>query len=195
MEPRRWSPQGGWQVSRTPWHLRPGGQDGLRSTAGRPHPRKGRIARRGKVRRRPRWNRTDPRKRTIRTPTIPEAHKSRSRSHVRLKASARNRLRTLLRGAAARIRTWEPLQDETLNLAPFPCLATAANSGKPPSGRKRFPTGCRGSARTAPYRDGGIRKTHIRIDPPTATPARITKRMMAVSWLAFDARTRWGRGS
>jgi len=28
--------------------------------------------------------------------------------------------------AAARIRTWEPLRDETLNLAPFPSLATAA---------------------------------------------------------------------
>ncbi len=51
--------------------------------------------------------------------------------------------------AAARIRTWEPLQDETLNLAPFPCLATAANSGKPPSGRKRFPTTeCRGHGGT-----------------------------------------------
>ena len=31
--------------------------------------------------------------------------------------------------AAARIRTWEPLRDETLNLAPFPCLATAATLG------------------------------------------------------------------
>src|SRR5437879_4183682 len=41
--------------------------------------------------------------------------------------------------AAARIRTWEPLQDETLNLAPFPCLATAANPGQLPSGKKRFP--------------------------------------------------------
>src|SRR3989441_12778572 len=59
------------------------------------------------------------------------------------------RLGTCRRGAAARIRTWEPLQDETLNLAPFPCLATAANSGKPPSGRKRFPTTkCRGHGRT-----------------------------------------------
>ena len=56
------------------------------------------------------------------------------------------RLGTCRRGAAARIRTWEPLQDETLNLAPFPCLATAANSGQPPSGRKRFPTGGGGSA-------------------------------------------------
>ena len=31
--------------------------------------------------------------------------------------------------AAARIRTWEPLRDETLNLAPFPSLATAAQVG------------------------------------------------------------------
>src|SRR2546428_6180207 len=31
--------------------------------------------------------------------------------------------------AAARIRTWEPLRDETLNLAPFPSLATAAWAG------------------------------------------------------------------
>jgi hypothetical protein len=31
--------------------------------------------------------------------------------------------------AAARIRTWEPLRDETLNLAPFPSLATAARVG------------------------------------------------------------------
>src|SRR5207247_8258086 len=31
--------------------------------------------------------------------------------------------------AAARIRTWEPLRDETLNLAPFPSLATAAQDG------------------------------------------------------------------
>ena len=57
------------------------------------------------------------------------------------------RLGTCRRGAAARIRTWEPLQDETLNLAPFPCLATAANSGQPPSGRKRFPTGGGGAAK------------------------------------------------
>jgi len=33
---------------------------------------------------------------------------------------------TEFRDAAARIRTWEPLRDETLNLAPFPSLATAA---------------------------------------------------------------------
>ena len=32
--------------------------------------------------------------------------------------------------AAARIRTWEPLRDETLNLAPFPSLATAAQVGR-----------------------------------------------------------------
>src|SRR3989442_14830562 len=33
--------------------------------------------------------------------------------------------------AAARIRTWEPLRDETLNLAPFPSLATAARPRSP----------------------------------------------------------------
>ena len=37
----------------------------------------------------------------------------------------------LLETAAARIRTWEPLRDETLNLAPFPSLATAARPRSP----------------------------------------------------------------
>ena len=36
------------------------------------------------------------------------------------------RVEVSLETAAARIRTWEPLRDETLNLAPFPSLATAA---------------------------------------------------------------------
>ena len=41
------------------------------------------------------------------------------------------RVDALLENAAARIRTWEPLRDETLNLAPFPSLATAARPRSP----------------------------------------------------------------
>src|SRR5205809_4993780 len=84
--------------------------------------------------------------------------------------------------AAARIRTWEPLRDETLNLAPFPCLATATNSGKPPPGKKKFPHERRQSfGHETSYRNGGIRNIHIRIELATATPARIKRRMIAKS--------------
>jgi len=41
------------------------------------------------------------------------------------------RVEVSLETAAARIRTWEPLRDETLNLAPFPSLATAARPRSP----------------------------------------------------------------
>ena len=41
------------------------------------------------------------------------------------------RVEVSLETAAARIRTWEPLRDETLNLAPFPSLATAARPEVP----------------------------------------------------------------
>src|SRR2546430_1363884 len=44
---------------------------------------------------------------------------------------AKMRVEGLLKTAAARIRTWEPLRDETLNLAPFPSLATAARPRSP----------------------------------------------------------------
>src|SRR3989441_10092173 len=44
---------------------------------------------------------------------------------------ATTRVPALLATAAARIRTWEPLRDETLNLAPFPSLATAARPRSP----------------------------------------------------------------
>src|SRR5207249_2079990 len=89
-------------------------------------------------------------------------------------------METLLYAAAARIRTWEPLRDETLNLAPFPCLATAANSGKPPPGKKKFPHERRQSfGHETSYRNGGIRNVHIRIEPAATTPARIKRRMIA----------------
>src|SRR5713226_6113727 len=45
--------------------------------------------------------------------------------------TSRNDAREGVWDAAARIRTWEPLRDETLNLAPFPSLATAARFGTP----------------------------------------------------------------
>src|SRR3989449_5387069 len=46
------------------------------------------------------------------------------------------RVEVSLETAEARIRTWEPLRDETLNLAPFPSLATAARPRSPPGVEK-----------------------------------------------------------
>src|SRR6266568_268531 len=58
-----------------------------------------------------------------RRPPWPESPRSTS-SWRRLRCST-----SRVEIAAARIRTWEPLRDETLNLAPFPSLATAARAG------------------------------------------------------------------
>src|SRR2546426_2142332 len=57
--------------------------------------------------------------------------------------------------AAARIRTWEPLRDETLNLAPFPSLATAARPRSPRDVEKdsrstQLDCGARASTRRRP---------------------------------------------
>src|SRR2546428_14057922 len=57
--------------------------------------------------------------------------KGRSRAGESRSVGYREMTPTIHWDAAARIRTWEPLRDETLNLAPFPSLATAARPRSP----------------------------------------------------------------
>src|SRR6266540_4404757 len=77
--------------------------------------------------------------------------------------------------AAARIRTWEPLRDETLNLAPFPSLATAARHRSLADVEK----GSRGGKVTWPPRPSCLRwpsrpsrSTRRRISPTSACSSR-----------------------